>query len=416
MYRPLFSACPAASRCYSESVQKEKTKILYVITKSDFGGAQRYVYDLATHISKGTYDVIVAFGGEGVLKEKLETAKVQTLSLSSLERDVSIFKEVRSFIALIKILRKEKPDIVHLNSSKAGALGALAVRFAGVLDFLNPQRPTLSPHSVFTAHGWPFKEERPFTERFLIGFASWLTVLFAHHTIVVSEDDRERALWMPFVQEKISVIHNGIEPPLLLSREEARMALTERMEHPPHPETLWIGTIAELHRNKGLSYALRALKEIHSKYNVFYVIIGEGEEREHLEKLSVMLGVSERVAFVGHMNNAASYLHAFDMFLLPSVKEGLPYTLLEAGYAARPSIGTAIGGIGEIITDMKDGILIQPRKPSEIAGALELLIDDPTRRDIFGTALREKVEKEFTLARMLRETVALYKDVHPSVE
>jgi uroporphyrinogen-III synthase len=113
-------------------MNETKKKILYVITKSNYGGAQRYVYELATGLPKDTFDVVVAFGGNGLLKEKLESAGMRTRTIENFERDIHFFKEFKAYKELKKIIQEEAPDIVHLNSSKAAALGAYAARACGI--------------------------------------------------------------------------------------------------------------------------------------------------------------------------------------------------------------------------------------------------------------------------------------------
>ena len=101
-------------------------KVLFVITKSNWGGAQRYVYDLAINLPKESFEVKVALRGEGLLKQKLEENNIQTIQIPHLQRDINATRELLSFFSLIKIFNKEKPDIIHLNSSKAGGIGAAA--------------------------------------------------------------------------------------------------------------------------------------------------------------------------------------------------------------------------------------------------------------------------------------------------
>lgn len=108
------------------NTQHAKKRILYVITKSNWGGAQRYVYDLATGLPKDHFAISVACGGQGLLKDKLEIAGIKIIPIPYFQRDINITKEFYSFVELIKIFRTEKPDIIHLNSSKAGVIGALA--------------------------------------------------------------------------------------------------------------------------------------------------------------------------------------------------------------------------------------------------------------------------------------------------
>lgn len=376
-----------------------KKKILFVITKSNWGGAQRYVYDLATALPREQFEVGVALGGEGTLTEKLHIAGIRTVPLPSLIRDVSPLKDIASFFALWRIFRAERPDIVHLNSAKAGGVGAFAARLTGI------------PRIIFTAHGWTFNEDRSPLSRIAIRFFSWLTVALAHKTIAVSDAVRSDTENWPIVHRKIAAIRNGVSEPLLETRDGARAYLANIINAEITPDIFIIGTIAELSPNKGLIYALRAFADVVRTFpHARYLIIGDGEQREELSGLIKEYGLKEHVYLFGFIPDAATYLKAFDCFILPSVKEGLPYAILEAGLAQLPVVATSVGGVPEIITDTKTGLLVLPRNPRALARALEWMIKNPKRRGEMGKALHEKIEYEFSLSKMSTATIALYEE------
>src|SRR3989339_798749 len=370
----------------------QKTKVLFIITKSNFGGAQHYVYDLARELPQEKFEVVLVCGGAGALVEKLAATKIRTILVLSLVRDVSLFRDLASFFALWKLFRTERPNVVHLNSAKASGLGALAARFAGI------------PNIVFTAHGWAFNEDRSFFSRGAIKLLSWLTVMLAHKTIAVSAAVRHDTQSWPFISNKVTTVRNGIEGVSFLSREEAREKL-----HLPL-DSFVVGTIAELHPNKGLAYAIEAVATLTSKNpDVYYIILGDGEEEARLNALVRARGLQGRVLLPGFVNDASRYLKALDCFLLPSIKEGLPYVILEAGLAALPVIATTVGGVPEIIEDQRTGILASPHNTTALAGALDQLIASPTLRTSLGTSLHKKVTYDFSLDQMIASTSALYK-------
>jgi len=309
-----------------------KKKLLLVITKANWGGAQRYVFDLATHLPKETFEVAVAFGQPGLLEKKLHEVGITTHPIHSLQRDVSLRADLRSFSELVRLFKKEKPDIVHLNSSKAGGVGALAARMAGVKRI------------VFTAHGWPFWENRSPVAKALIWFLSWLTALLSHKIIVISDYDLAVAKRMPFVSHKLTRIYNGVELETLGSGEKIRSAFP--------PGVRITGTIGELNRNKN---QIALIEEARIKPDMHVAIVGEGELRGTLEKKIAEYNVGSRVKLLGFVP-AKEALKGFDVFALPSIKEGLPYVLLEAKAAGLPIVANRVGGIGEILdaTDMSE--------------------------------------------------------------
>ena len=304
-----------------------KKKILFVITKSNWGGAQRYVYDLATTLPADEFGVAVAFGQPGLLAKKLEEARITTYPISSLQRDVSFSADIKSFFELLRLFKREKPDIVHLNSSKAAGIGALAARIAGIRRI------------IFTAHGWPFWEKRNFLSRALIYFISWLTALLSHKVIVVSDYDLQVARKMPFIGSKTVRIYNGINMHLMLgSGEKIRSAF-------PIGAHI-VGTIGELTKNKN---QISLVELSRTDPSLFVAIVGEGEERVRLEAKIKEYGLPERVKLFGFIP-ANEVLRGFDSFALPSIKEGLPYVLLEAKLAGLPFVFTnRVGGVGEIL-------------------------------------------------------------------
>lgn len=314
------------------------TKVLFIITKSNWGGAQRYVYDLATHLP-ADFTPIVAFGlaqdsdSSGLLGERLAAAGVRTVLVPELGRDIGR-ADLAAFGALRELFAREKPDVVHLNSSKAGGLGALAAR------------TMRTPRIVFTAHGWAFRESRPLLARVAIWLASLATVALSHEVICVTEADRRAFSWL--FPRRMHLIRNALpESPLLKPREEAQHALA-----PDAPARVrWIGSIGELTKNKGFDTGLRAFAQARAiEPQLFYCIIGDGEDRPLLESLADELRIREHVRFCGTIDNASGYLSAFDLFFLPSRKEGLPYVMLEAHAAGLPVIASSVGGMPEIAT------------------------------------------------------------------
>ena len=326
----------------------ENKKVLYAITKSSWGGAQRYVFDLASHFKKEGFDVTVCFGrnefsGENIFKEKLEKENIKTIEIKSLGRDISLFKDFFVFFELLKIFKKERPEIVHLNSSKMVVLGAPAAYFAGVKKL------------VFTTHGLPFLEERPFWQKQILKLSMFLSFLFVTDIIAVSKlDERILKSW-PFVRNKVKLIYNGIKAPSFLSREEARAALATRARVAfPENATLW-GTIAELTDNKGILEFLQENHEKIKKENIYYFLIGTGELKEKIKEKIKELGLEPQVFLLGFLPEAGKYLKAFDLFILPSKKEGLPYVLLEVRFAKVPIKASTVGGIPEILSaDLKE--------------------------------------------------------------
>jgi len=376
--------------------EQAKKKILFVITKSNWGGAQKYVYELSTALNKDIFTPIVALGGDGPLKKELELAGIETIKISGLSRDVSIFKDFFVFLSLFKIFKKINPAVVHLNSSKIGGLGSFTARLAGIKKI------------IFTAHGWAFneREHRSSLSLGIIKFLSWLTIIFSHKVIVLSPKEKEQVSGWFRTKNKISVIENGIKEIDFEPKNQARYGIMS--EYPAlqkHNEKIWLGNIAELHPNKGLNYAIEAVSTIP---NVIYIIIGNGELYNDLKNEIEEKNLEDKIFLVGQIENAARFIKAFDIFLFPSIKEGLPYTLLEAGFAGIPVVSSNVGGIPEIIEQQKTGLLVHPKQPKEIIRVINHLLKNPEELDLLGKNLETATKEKFSFEKMLNKTTELY--------
>jgi glycosyltransferase involved in cell wall biosynthesis len=295
-----------------------KRKVLYVVTKANWGGAQRYVFDLATSLPKDEFEVAVAYGQPGLLVEKLKHAGMVLYHSRSLDRDVSFGKDIKSLFELYRLFKKVTPDVVHLNSSKAGGIGALAARLAGVKNI------------IFTVHGLPWDENRNPISKFLIYLASQITFLLCDRVIAVSKDNQRR------IPGSV-LIYNGIGPMEFGSGEKIRSAFP--------PGVTISGTIGELTHNKNQKVLIEKARK---NPNLYVAIVGEGELRQELEQEIKKYGLEARVKLFGFVP-ASEVLKGFDTFALPSHKEGLPYVLLEAKAAGLPLIANRVGGVGEIL-------------------------------------------------------------------
>lgn len=383
-----------------------KKRILYVITKASWGGAQRYVYDLATSMQARGFEVAVAFGVRGLLVDKLGSAGIRTIELPHVSRDVPMFANhdkalhaksiwdsvkvefdaLKKFIALLK---EEKPDILHVNSSKIGGLGALAGRFARV------------PRIIFTAHGWAFNEKRPWWQKILFRALYTITLWLSHTTICVSDAVRKDMKFVPFAHMK--VVKLGMDAPAFLKRAEARKKLGEVGSR------VVLGMLAELHPSKRVEDAIYALKELEPEYpSLMLFVYGEGEDRERLAGIIEGLRLSDRVQLKGFLPDAATILPAFDLFLMPSRTEALGYAALEAGYAGLPTIASRIGGLPEIIRHKENGLLVPPENPHALSRAIRTYLEEPEYAVLLGKRLAETTKERFSKERMLEETEHVY--------
>lgn len=382
----------------------KQRKILLGITKATWGGAQQYVYQLAASLPQDRFQVSVIGGETGLLSKRLGEIGIPFRLIPGVERDLRWFGEVKALVNLYKTIRANRPEILHLNSPKMAGLGAFVGRVLGI------------PKIVVTIHGWTFREERSLPERLAIRFFSWLTAIFADAIITITGADYETALKFPLIpQRKIRLIPIGADSASyrFKTKEEARKILIDIIQKRcpgRNLETLsnktWIGANGELHRNKDYPTLIRAIAMLPG--TIPLLIISSGEEEAALDRLIEELGLSNRIFLTGFIPEAAHLISAFSIFAMSSVKEGLPYVILEAGLAQLPVAATRVGGIPDVIEHESSGILVPPRDPGALARAIGFLAAHPEIARSYGRNLRRSVETKFAKDTMVAATIICY--------
>lgn len=360
------------------------------------------------------HEVIVAHGGYGLLYERLREVGIETIHIHNLERDVDILKELKVIKSLYRIIQTERPDIIHLNSSKIGAIGSILGRLLRVEKI------------IFTAHGFPFREDRNILAKLIIKFISWLTIIFSTKTICVSHCDLNAVKNWLGARNKVVMIHNGVQvassksqDSRFKSQEEdkiksSRLKIQEEIQstnlNSKQNKIIQIVSIGELTKNKGFIYALQTINLLKNRtQNFCYSIVSfGGEERRKLEKIILDLNLSEYVDLLISNNNHQEYLEKSDIYFLPSIKEGLPYVLLEAGLSGLPILASDTGGVREIVQDEVDGLLIPAKDVDMAEKELFKLIQNEKLRDNFGEKIQAKIIRDFGIEQMLTKTENVY--------
>lgn len=362
----------------------KKPQLLYVITQGEWGGAQRYIYDLARNLHND-YAITIAVGEPGgasrmkeVVAEYNKNFKdpILFVQLKHLVRRISIWHDLAVIPEIIKLIRNIRPKIVHLNSSKAGIIGSVAA----TLSFPKPK-------TVYTVHGWVFNEPMSWVRCFLYQFFERITAHFKDKIITLSKFERDQAASILHIpQTKLAIIPIGIAPFAPLLREEARAAINRTVGSRSInlSNTLWAGTIANYYPSKGLDVLLEAIAtEADNFGKVNFFLIGDGEERQRLSYLIKVNNITN-VHLVGSLPNAANFLTAFDFFVLPSRKEGMPYALLEALYCRLPVIATKVGAIPEILGENNEHRLVLPGDRHALGKAIREMQNAIPKTNIHG--------------------------------
>ncbi len=353
------------------------------------GGEQQVLYLLTGLVRRGVPASLIAVRGSP-MERRARAAGIAVEGLAFRNE-----ADPRGVWGILRRLRRDRPDLLHLHTSQAHGLGALAARLAG------RRRPGV----VVTR-----RVDYSIYRHSFLGLDRWKYVPGADLVLCVSERVREvlRADGLP--DERLAVARSGIDPQRFEGVPDRRAELRASLGIPSAaPLVGAVGHLAGHKSHRTLVEALPALLARHP--DAWCVILGEGEERAALEALARARGVAGRLRLPGFTDQVLPWLRALDVFCFPSHMEGLGTSVLEAMALGRPIVATRAGGIPEMVTDGATGLLVEPRDPAALAAALAALLDDPARAAALGRAARVRALGEFSVERTLEQTLAAYERV-----
>lgn len=375
-------------------------KILFLVTQSEMGGAQRYVFELSKALAEENEILVAAGEGDNELFNKLSKLHLKIQKLKHLTRSPGPFRIISAIAELLGLLKKEKPDVLFLCSTTAGLLGSVAAFLYRSRKFLGGQTSEELgglTSVIYRIGGWAFRDPRAFWKNWLILLLEKMTAPLKDKIIVNSEIDRQLAIKYKIANpEKIVKIYNGIDSNSLdfLTREQARSSLKLSFN-----KTV-VGTVANFYKTKGLNYLIEAFVGL----DLELMIIGDGRLRPQLESQIKRLKLQDKVLLLGRIPDAYKYLKAFDLFVLPSLKEGFPWIILEAMAAEVPIVATKVGALPEIIEDAKDGLLVEPADSRTLAEKIQWLAEHPAEAQGMASRAKAKLIQQFSLSKMIEAT------------
>ncbi|MBN1778957.1 MAG: glycosyltransferase family 4 protein [Candidatus Buchananbacteria bacterium] len=365
-------------------------KILYLVTQSELGGAQKYIIDLATNLAAEN-KILVGAGGASEMFDELQQAKIETIKIKNLVREINPIKDFLAYFEIKKIIKNFQPDVVHLNSTKIGIIGSIAAKKLGVKKI------------IYTVHGFVFNEPLPNWKKNLYIYLEKLTSKFKDKLICVSEYDYQAGIKIDIPENKMTVIHNGINQLPFESKERLRAKLNL-----PTSKII-IGTIARDYPTKGLRYLVEAAKIIKNDFpNTIFIVINDGLGNKNLKQKIKDSDLENNFIFLQNTKNAWQFLPALDIYVCPSVKEGFPYSILEAMQAGLPIVSTDVGGVPEAIQDKKNGLLIKPSSAETIARSINWLMRNKNLAEQISHQAKNDVTPEFDLTNMIEKTKLIY--------
>jgi len=376
-----------------------KPKLLLLVTSSAWGGAERYVARMAAAASDAFEVTVAAGSSKGFELFKALPGGVRSVEVPELRRPISPLDDLLAVRAVRGLIDREGFDLVHANSSKAGLVASLAVR-------LSKRRPPL----LFTAHGWGFMEKRSPLFRLMMLAGEKFAARWRSATVVLTESERDAALRHRLSPpDRLHVIPLGIDPDEIafLERDEARAELAKACG--TRLDRTVVGTIANAYPAKNLPALLDAFEILAAEFtDLDLVILGDGPDMPELLAQRDRLPHRDRACLPGAVADAARLLKAFDVFVLPSTKEGLPWAILEASLAAVPIVATRVGALPGLIEDGATGLLVPPGDVAALADAVRsVLIDRELLQKLKSGAPR--IASRRSGSAMVAETLEVYR-------
>jgi glycosyltransferase involved in cell wall biosynthesis len=369
-----------------------KIRVLELIDKPFLGGGQVHLLSLAKGLDKTRYEVGVAASGGGPLEDETKRAGLDFVA-------VPVEKKLgRAAVrAIADVLAERRVDLLHTHGGVAGLFGRRAAAAAK------------TPVVVHTLHGIHYLHYRNPVLRYLFILQERHFVRTTDAVIFVSDADAAAGRRYRLAPEaKMKVIKNGVDFSAVPDPTKIRPAL-DNLKASLRLTTPIIGTVARLHRQKGVVYLLGAAAEILSRYpEATIVAVGGGPEEKRLRELIAASNLENRVLLLGERSDAREIMALFDVFVLPSLWEGLPLALLEATALGKAIVAADIDGVREVLEDGTTGLLVPPKDPGAISAAVLRLIEDKGLSSKLGAAAKATIPPRFTLKHMIEEVDRLY--------
>lgn len=364
-----------------------KKRILLLVTQADWGGVQSFLVRFAAGLMAEGHETLLAAGGEGELWAHAAAAGIPTRRLTSVVREISFAKDIGAVREIKNLIEVFRPDAIHLNSSKMGVLGSLAAR-------LSKTRPRV----VYRIGGWVFLEPIAGWKKWLYRTAEKLTARRKDVIITVHPGDKELAEKIGIQpREKILSVPNGLDLDRFLAALETHEDARRTLGLPA--SGFVFGTVANAYATKGLIPYLDTVKRICAAHpDAHFVIIGDGPEFDTLEAKRAELGL-DRLLLTGHRDDANRLYKAFDAFVLPSRKEGMPWTVLEAMASGIPVVATDVGACRWMTRDTDIGeasLIVPPQDAKPLTAALEKILANDALRSGLAAVGPEIVRQRFT--------------------
>lgn len=363
-----------------------KIKIMQITHDLNIGGLQRLVVDISKKLDRSRYQVSVCTLREGgQLEDELLKDGINVIKLSPLNGI-----DYLTFWKLYVILRKERPDIIHTHNTQPFVEGGIAAKMAHITAHIH------------TDHGRQFPDKRRYM------FAEWALSHFVDQIVAVSENlKNDISKYEKINPEKIKVVINGIDEEKFKKKVDKEKKMKEiGILNSSSPI---LGFVGRLSPEKGITYLIKAMKPLIKEFpNILLLIAGEGYLLKDLRKESSELDTEHNIRFLGPRSDIHEILGILDIFVLPSLREGLPLVLLEAAAAALPIVVSDVGGVRQVVNDGINGLIVEPQDVNGLYSAIRQLAINNKMRKEFGNKSLDLFENNFTIDKMMRKYDDIY--------
>ena len=373
----------------------KKIKLLHVITHLPIGGAQDNTLHTVELLNKDKYDISLSCNLNGDLVSRAKKVKhLKLYDVPNLRREVSIINDIRAFLYLYKLIKKENFTIIHTHSSKAGFLGRIAA-------MLNK-----TPIVIHTIHGFAFHDYMNSFKKNIFIYLEKLSAKWTHGLVTVSNLNKKKVVDLGIAPiEKLKNIYSGIDLTLFINEknDQFRKELNLDSNH------LLLGSVGRLSNQKDPITMIEAFCIVIKRFpSAHLTLVGDGELRDEILIKIDQLQLNGRVHLTGNKNDPWKIYHSLDLFIMSSIYEGLGRSITEALSCGVPVVCTSVEGVPEIVRDNETGILVPPKNPGALATGIIKSLNDMDNARKMAEKGRKFVNENFDVKKMVDDIDTLY--------
>lgn len=376
-------------------------KIVYIAQSA--GGVAEYLYMLLSNMNSTKYDNILIVSED--YKNQIDRFKklVTKIYFVPMTREIEAKSDIRAIIKIRKLLKQIKPNIVYLHSSKAGAIGRMALLF------------NFKTKIIYNAHGWYFNAKISKRKKKIFALIERILAVKTNKIINISKNEYNSALLYKISKkEKQCIIENGIDFKKFENCNEYRNET--RKKYSLGNDIILIGQVGRMSEQKDPFTAIKAFNDLCQNYkNVKLMFVGDGDLKENIIDYAEQNGIRDKIIITGWVENVQKYIPAFDIAILPSKWEGFGLAIVEYMACEKPIIASNVGGITNIIENEKNGYLIQSENHMELSNRMKELIDNMKIREKFIDE-NKKILDKYEIKNVVKKHEILFKNLTNDIE